>query len=123
MSNAVEDLAANGVAVWLDDLSRELLASGDLAKLITDRGVVGVTTNPTIFATALSKGDRYEDQVKELVAQGADTDTAVFEITTADVRSACDVFSDVFASTQHLDGRVSIEVDPRLAKDSIEAAE
>jgi transaldolase len=118
VSKALEDLAANGVSVWLDDLSRELLASGDLAKLISDRGVVGVTTNPTIFANALSKGDRYEDQVKSLVAQGADTDTAVFAITTEDVRTACDVFADVFARTNHLDGRVSIEVDPRLAKDT-----
>jgi transaldolase len=118
VSKALEDLAANGVAVWLDDLSRELLAGGDLAKLITDRGVVGVTTNPTIFASALSKGDRYEDQVKQLVAKGADTDTAVFEITTDDVRTACDVFTDVFNRSQHLDGRVSIEVDPRLAKDT-----
>jgi transaldolase len=126
VSNALHDLAANGVSIWLDDLSRELLESGDLDALINDRGVVGVTTNPTIFANALSKGDRYETQVKSLVAKGADTETAVFEITTDDVRSACDVFRPVYESSGHLDGRVSIEVDPRLARDTaatIELAE
>jgi transaldolase len=116
VSDALKDLAANGVSIWLDDLSRELLASGDLDKLIQNRGVVGVTTNPTIFANALSKGDRYEEQVKSLVAKGADTETAVFEITTDDVRSACDVFTATYESSSHLDGRVSIEVDPRMAK-------
>jgi transaldolase len=116
VSDALKDLAANGVSIWLDDLSRELLASGDLDKLIQNRGVVGVTTNPTIFANALSKGDRYEEQVKSLVAKGADIETAVFEITTDDVRSACDVFTATYESSSHLDGRVSIEVDPRMAK-------
>ena len=118
MTTALHDLAANGVSVWLDDLSRELLESGDLQKLIDDNGVVGVTTNPTIFASALSKGDRYEAQVKALATRGADVDTAVFEITTDDVRSACDVFTPVYESSGHADGRVSIEVDPRLAHDT-----
>jgi transaldolase len=118
VSKALHDLAANGVSIWLDDLSRELLESGDLEALITDRGVVGVTTNPTIFANALSKGDRYEPQVKTLVAKGADTETAVFEITTDDVRSACDTFRPLYESSAHLDGRVSIEVDPRMARDT-----
>jgi transaldolase len=118
VSKALADLAANGVSIWLDDLSRELLESGDLDALIQDRGVVGVTTNPTIFANALSKGDRYEPQVKTLVAKGADTETAVFEITTDDVRSACDTFRPLYESSSHLDGRVSIEVDPRLARDT-----
>ncbi len=119
MSNAaLHDLAANGVSIWLDDLSRELLEGGDLDALIADRGVVGVTTNPTIFANALSKGDRYETQVKALVAKGADTETAVFEITTDDVRSACDVFRPIYESSGHLDGRVSIEVEPKLARDT-----
>jgi len=126
VSNALADLAANGVSIWLDDLSRELLESGDLDALIQDRGVVGVTTNPTIFANALAKGDRYEDQVKSLVARKADVETAVFEITTQDVRSACETFRPIYESTGHLDGRVSIEVDPRLARDTsatIEMAE
>jgi transaldolase len=111
-------LSAEGVSVWLDDLSRELQESGDLQKLIDTRGVVGVTTNPTIFANALSKGDRYEDQVRALAARGADLETALFEITTDDVRSGCDVFAPVYQSTQGLDGKVSIEVDPRLAADT-----
>ena len=111
-------LSAEGVSVWLDDLSRELQESGDLQKLVETRGVVGVTTNPTIFANALSKGDRYEDQVRRLAARGADVETAVFEITTDDVRNGCDLLRPVYDRSGHLDGKVSIEVDPRMAKDT-----
>ena len=111
-------LSAQGVSVWLDDLSRELQESGDLQRLIDTRSVVGVTTNPTIFANALAKGDRYEDQVRTLAARGADVETTLFEVTTDDVRSACDVFAPVYQATQGLDGKVSIEVDPRLAADT-----
>jgi transaldolase len=105
------------VAVWLDDLSRELLAGGQLASLIADRHVVGVTTNPTIFASALSKGDRYNDQLRDLAERGADPEAAVFAVTTDDVRSACDVLAPVYERTAGLDGCVSIEVDPRLSRD------
>jgi transaldolase len=112
------ELSAQGVAVWLDDLSRELLAGGELQHLIGERHVVGVTTNPTIFAAALSKGDRYDDQVRELAEKGTDVETAVFTITTDDVRAACDLFTPVFGQTGGQDGRVSIEVDPRLARDT-----
>jgi transaldolase len=112
------ELSALGVAVWLDDLSRELLAGGQLARLITDRHVVGVTTNPTIFASALSKGDRYNGQLRDLAKQGAAPEAAVFAVTTDDVRSACDVLAPVFDRTAGLDGCVSIEVDPRLARDT-----
>jgi transaldolase len=125
MTDALARLSELGVSVWLDDLSRELLAGGELQKLIDERHIVGVTTNPTIFASALAKGDRYEDQVRRLAARGADVDTTVFEITTDDVRSGCDVFRPVYDATNHVDGRVSIEVDPRLARDTertIEAA-
>jgi transaldolase len=118
MSDALARLAATGVSVWLDDLSRELIERGDLAALVEQRHVVGVTTNPTIFASALAKGDRYTDQVSALAARGASVDTTVFEITTDDVRSACDVLRPVYDRTGGLDGRVSIEVDPRLAKDT-----
>jgi transaldolase len=104
--------------VWLDDLSRELLATGALQSLITSRHVVGVTTNPTIFASALSKGHRYDDQLRDLADQGADVDTAVFAITTDDVRTACNVLAPVYQQTAGRDGRVSIEVDPRLARDA-----
>ena len=125
MSDALSRLSAEGVSVWLDDLSRELLEGGDLDALVRDKHVVGVTSNPTIFASALSKGDRYTEQVATLAHRGADVDTAVFEITTDDVRSACDLFAATYQATGHLDGRVSIEVDPRLAHDTnktIEAA-
>lgn len=111
-------LSEAGVSIWLDDLSRERLTSGNLAELIADWNVVGVTTNPTIFAGALSNGESYDAQVRELAARGADTEAAVREITTTDVRNACDLFRDVYTSTDGVDGRVSIEVDPRLAADT-----
>ncbi len=112
------DLSAAGVSVWLDDLSRELLAGGELESLIGDKHVVGVTTNPTIFASALSKGDRYSEQLRELAAADTTLDDAVFAITTADVRAGCDVLRRAYDDTKGLDGRVSIEVDPRLARDT-----
>lgn len=111
-------LSAAGVSVWLDDLSRDRIKSGNLKGLIDSRNVVGVTTNPTIFQGALSKGHAYDEQVGELAARGADVDSAIRTITTDDVRAACDVFADVFAATHGVDGRVSIEVDPRLAFDT-----
>ena len=117
------ELSAQGVAVWLDDLSRELLASGELQSLITGRHVVGVTTNPTIFASALAKGDRYNAQLSHLAELGASTETAIFTVTTDDVRAACDVLSPVYQQTATQDGRVSIEVDPRLARDAAATAD
>lgn len=111
-------LSDAGVSIWLDDLSRERIDSGNLAGLISDQHLVGVTTNPTIFASALSKGDAYDEQVRALAARGASTDAAVREITTTDVRNACDLFRDVYQATDGVDGRVSIEVDPRLAHDT-----
>ncbi|MFI2335052.1 transaldolase [Nocardia rhamnosiphila] len=115
-------LAAAGVSVWLDDLSRDRINSGNLAELIATRGVVGVTTNPTIFQGALSKGHAYDEQVRELAARGADVDAAIRTITTDDVRAACDVLSPVFERTGGVDGRVSIEVDPRMAFDADKTA-
>ncbi len=116
--DSLAQLSAQGVAVWLDDLSRELLASGELQSLITSRHVVGVTTNPTIFASALAKGDRYDRQLRDLAELGASTETAIFTVTTDDVRAACDIFAPVYHRTAGRDGRVSIEVDPRLARDA-----
>jgi transaldolase len=116
-------LTAAGVAVWLDDLSRELLAGGGLQSLVTGRHVVGVTTNPTIFASALSEGDRYDGQLMDLAADGTDTDGAVLAVTTDDVRNACDILAPVHARTAGLDGCVSIEVDPRLSRDADATAE
>ncbi|RHA44266.1 transaldolase [Cellulomonas rhizosphaerae] len=113
-STPLERLAEAGVAVWLDDLSRERLRTGNLAELV-ERGVVGVTTNPTIFATAISAGDAYDEQLRELA--GTSVEDAVFRITTDDVREAADVLRPVYDRTDTQDGRVSIEVDPRLADD------
>lgn len=113
-----DQLAAAGVSIWLDDLSRERIVSGNLATLIRDRAVRGVTTNPTIFAGALSRGDAYDAQVRRLAAAGADVDEAIFRITTDDVRDAADVLRPVWEDTDGVDGRVSIEVSPDLAHDT-----
>ncbi|WP_066297936.1 transaldolase [Arthrobacter luteolus] len=111
-------LSEAGVSIWLDDLSRERITSGSLKDLISSRNVVGVTTNPSIFAAALANGESYAAQVQQLAASGADVDKAVFEITTDDVIQACDVFAPVYKATNGVDGRVSIEVDPRLSRDT-----
>lgn len=113
-----EALSAAGVSIWLDDLSRERINSGGLERLISERNVVGVTTNPTIFATALAKGEAYDAQVAELAAAGKTVTEAVFEITTDDVAAASGIFRPVYDSTGGQDGRVSIEVEPGLAHDA-----
>jgi transaldolase len=112
------ELSAAGVSVWLDDLSRDRLRTGNLQKLIDTMSVVGVTTNPSIFQAALSKGTAYDAQVAELAARGADVDATIRTATTDDVREACDVLRPVWDRTDGVDGRVSIEVDPRLAHDT-----
>ncbi len=117
-SAPLKALADNGVSIWLDDLSRERLTSGNLQQVIDTKGVVGVTTNPSIFQVALSDGESYSEQVARLAADNTTLDEAVTAMTTQDVRDACDVLMPVFEATDGLDGRVSIEVDPRLAKDT-----
>ena len=111
-------LSALGVSIWLDDLSRERINSGGIQSLIAERNVVGITTNPTIFAAALAKGEAYDAQVAELAAAGKTVTEAVFEITTDDVSAASDIFRPVYDSTGGFDGRVSIEVEPGLARDA-----
>src|SRR3989337_1020029 len=111
-------LSAAGVSIWLDDLSRERIKSGGLQKLIAERNVVGITTNPTIFASALAKGEAYDEQIAALAAQGSTVTDAVFEITTEDVADASDIFRPVYEATHGFDGRVSIEVEPGLAHDA-----
>jgi len=118
MSSPLHELDKAGVSIWLDDLSRDRIQSGSLAELISSRAVSGVTTNPTIFAGAFSKGDAYADQLAELSSKGVSASEAVFEATTQDVRMACDVFAGVYESTKGVDGRVSIEVEPGIAMDS-----
>jgi transaldolase len=111
-------LSAAGVAVWLDDLSRERLRSGNLAGLVGTSHVAGVTTNPSIFEKALSDGAAYDGQVRDLALRGVDVGEAVRALTTYDVRWACDVLRDVYDASDTVDGRVSIEVDPRISQDT-----
>ena len=116
-NDRLKALADAGVSIWLDDLSRERIETGNLAALVEEKQVVGVTTNPTIFASAIANGERYDAQVASLVADGASVDKVIFELTTDDVRNACDVLAPVAERTAH-DGRVSIEVEPTLAHDT-----
>jgi transaldolase len=118
VNSPLADLSAAGVAVWLDDLSRPRLQSGDLADLVKTKHVVGVTTNPSIFQKALSDGAAYDEQVRDLALRGVDLGEAVRAITTYDVRWACDVLRPVYDASGTVDGRVSIEVDPRISADT-----
>ncbi len=118
MTDQLATLTEAGVSIWLDDLSRERLTSGSLADLVTHDRVVGVTTNPTIFAKAITSGDAYDAQIRDLAARGVDVGEALRALTTFDVRWACDVLRPVYDTTGGVDGRVSIEVDPRLAHDT-----
>ncbi|WP_421084029.1 transaldolase [Rothia nasimurium] len=116
MTTPTQKLSDAGVSIWLDDLSRERLTSGNLQELIDTKNVVGVTTNPSIFAAALSNGAAYAEQMKELAAAGTPAEAAGFAAMIDDVRDGCDVFAPIFESTQGFDGRVSIEVSPLLAR-------
>ncbi|WP_413777914.1 transaldolase [Streptomyces sp. AM2-3-1] len=121
MSNTAEPLKSltrEGVSIWLDDLSRKRIASGNLAELIGRKHVVGVTTNPSIFQAAIGSGEGYEEQLADLAVRGVTVDEAVRMMTTADVRAAADILRPVYDATRGRDGRVSIEVDPRLAHDT-----
>ena len=117
MTDRLKALSDAGVSIWLDDLSRERIETGNLAGLVQDRSVVGVTTNPTIFAAAIADGERYDEQVAQLVDKGEPVDRVVFELTTEDVRNACDILAPL-AGEESADGRVSIEVEPDLANDT-----
>ncbi|MFI9295150.1 transaldolase [Streptomyces gardneri] len=119
MTDALKRLSDEGVAIWLDDLSRKRITSGNLAELIDQSHVVGVTTNPSIFQKAISHGDGYEQQLADLAARKVTVDEAIRMITTADVRDAADILRPVFEATDGQDGRVSIEVDPRLAHETV----
>jgi len=118
MSDALADLSAQDVSIWLDDISRERLRTGNLKDLVDGKHVVGVTSNPTIFQKALEKGDAYDDQVRELEMREIDLDECVRLLMAYDIRWACDVLRPVFDRTEGKDGRVSIEVDPRLAHET-----
>jgi len=118
MSDPLGDLSRAGVSIWLDDLSRMRLVTGSLARLMSQDHVAGVTTNPTIFAKAITGSDAYVDQIRDLRARGAGGGEALRAMTAYDVRWACDVLRPVYEATGGVDGRVSIEVDPRLAYDT-----
>src|SRR6266581_9363574 len=118
MTDALTALSTAGVSIWLDDLSRERLVSGSLADLAASDHVVGVTTNPSIFAKAITGGDAYQAQLSDLAARGVSVEEALRALTTLDVRWACDVLRPAYDASGGVDGRVSIEVDPRLAHDT-----
>lgn len=118
VTSPLAELSRAGVSVWLDDLSRQRIVSGDLQRLIDERHVVGVTTNPTIFANALSDSDDYSAQIAELAKQGKTPSEAVVALTTHDVATGCDLFRKHFLESGGKDGRVSIEVEPALAHDA-----
>ncbi len=121
MDHSQESLAAlsnAGVSIWLDDLSRDRLESGSLAELISTSHVVGVTTNPSIFSAAIANSDKYQTDITAMAERGASIQEIVTQLTTDDVRHACDLFMETFTKTQGQDGRVSIEVDPELAYDT-----
>jgi transaldolase len=121
VADRLEDLSAAGVSIWLDDLSRKLLATGALQRLVDHSHVVGITSNPTIFANAIGGSADYDDQIRGLAQRGTSTAEALRLLTVADVRSACHVLRPVYDATDSIDGRVSIEVDPRLAHDTADA--
>jgi transaldolase len=118
MTSALTALTEAGVSIWLDDLSRKRLVTGSLASLVADDHVVGVTTNPTIFSKAIADSDAYQPQIDDLRARGVDVAEALRAMTTYDVRWACDVLRPCYDATDGVDGRVSIEVDPRFAHDT-----
>jgi transaldolase len=121
MADTLGELTTAGVSIWLDDLSRPLLTSGGLNRLVRESHVVGITSNPTIFANAIGGSDAYDDQIRALGQRGASPAEVLRLLTVTDVRDACDALRPVYDATDSVDGRVSIEVDPRLAHDAADA--
>ena len=118
MTDTLAELSAAGVSIWLDDLSRERLRTGNLEQLVRDKHIVGVTTNPSIFQKAMSEGDAYDEQLRDLALRGTDIGETVRSLQAYDVRWGCDVLRPVYDRTDGVDGRVSYEVDPRIAHDT-----
>ena len=116
MNNTLAEISRAGVAVWLDDLSRERLQNNSLTTLIKHDSVVGVTTNPSIFSAAIRKSNLYQEDI--MASKSLSIEEIIIKLTTDDVRNACDLFKDIYKNTKHMDGRVSIEVDPRFAHDA-----
>lgn len=118
MTTSLAELSRAGVSIWLDDLSRSRITSGSLAALVADKQVVGVTTNPTIFAAALADSEAYAAQLTPLARDGVDLETAVEMLTCDDVAKAADILEPVYRASGGVDGRVSIEVPPEAARDT-----
>ena len=116
--NHISELSQLGTSTWLDDLSRERLLSGNLKEIISSKSIVGVTTNPAIFAAAMTTGTAYDAELSTLKEAKATADEAVYALAIEDVKNACDLFADIYSSTNGADGRVSIEVDPRISDDA-----
>ncbi|AKK03205.1 transaldolase [Corynebacterium epidermidicanis] len=116
--STLAQLHSAGTSVWLDDLSRDRLDSGNLSQLIAETGILGVTTNPSIFQAAMTTGSAYDAQLAQLGSRGLSADDAVYELAIQDVQRACDAFAETHRKTNGEDGWVSIEVDPRLARDA-----
>ena len=121
MADPLGQLTAAGVSIWLDDLSRPLIATGALQDLVRHRHVVGITSNPTIFANAIGGSTDYDEQIRELAWEKRSSAEALRLLTVTDVQNACDVLRPVYDATESVDGRVSIEVDPRLAHHTADA--
>jgi transaldolase len=117
-TSRLHELSALGQSVWVDNLSRDLVHGGGLARTMRDDAVVGVTSNPTIFQKALAQGDAYDTQMRELLGGDEDDVEVFFQLAGADVAAACDVLRPVYDAASGLDGYVSLEVDPRLAMDT-----
>src|SRR5216117_1900205 len=113
-------LSALGQSVWIDYLSRDLLETGELARMMSEDAVVGVTSNPTIFQKAISHGDAYDEQLREVLEETEDGKEAFIALAVKDVQDACDLLRDTHERTGGFDGFVSIEVDPHLAYDQAE---
>jgi transaldolase len=118
-TRALQRLAEFGQSVWIDFLSRELLESGELARLVREDAVVGVTSNPSIFEQAISAGDAYDAQLRELLPRGLSGKDIFLELACADVAAGCDLLRPVWEQGGGRDGYVSIEVDPTLAYDTV----
>src|SRR5688572_21507312 len=111
----LHELSDHGVSVWIDSLSRELLETGELARLMEEDAVVGVTSNPTIFQKALSSGEWYDERLAEVLKDEDDATEIFLRLAKEDVREACDLLRPVWDGGKGQDGWVSPEVDPTLA--------
>jgi len=118
MTTPTQELSNIGVSIWLDDLSKDRLTSGSLKNLMAEHNVVGVTSNPTIFAGSLANSDAYKPDIHALAIEGLSPEETAFGVMVADVQGACDLLVGVFTSTSGQDGRVSLEVSPTLAHDT-----